>query len=56
MLGISCSQTPVSISAFLMILMFIPDFKKKLFCWNQPFLVVVVAVKPAFNRLKVCQS
>lgn len=39
MVGISYSQTVVSISTVLMILMFIPDFKKKLFSWNQPFFI-----------------
>lgn len=60
MVGISYSQTLVSISTFLMILMFI-DFKKKLFLsesaiFSHQGIYIVVAVKPTFDRLKARQT
>lgn len=44
MVAINYGQMVVSISTFLTMLMFIPDLKKKPFCWKQPFFIRVFSL------------
>lgn len=56
MVGNSNSQTVVSISTFLMILMFIPDSQKEAVLLESAIfhqgIFMAVAVEPTFDRLK----